>query len=109
MPVTSELHGGVLVPLTDNRAYVVLLNGKRTLKEKKAATTVEAYLLQPDKKTPFPEKPSSVEVKIDTPDGQQTVSLKPAADSSDPRAAGTSSGPRSSSSRRLDGEVMVVS
>jgi hypothetical protein len=83
-PATSELHGGVLVPLTDKQAYVELLNGDRQKRGKVFETTLVTYLLQPDLKTPFGETPTSVEVKIGTPKGDQVVALKAAPESADP-------------------------
>jgi hypothetical protein len=85
VPQSSEHHGGVLVPLTDKEAYVEILNGKRETKKGKASeSTIVAYLLQPDQKTPFSETPKSVQVKIGTPKGEQLVSLKAEPDSTDP-------------------------
>jgi hypothetical protein len=84
VPPPSEHHGGVLVPLTDKQAYVELLNGKRETKNKVSQTNIVAYLLQPDLKTPFSETPKSVQVKIGTPKGEQTVTLKAEPDSTDP-------------------------
>jgi len=43
-----------------------------------------AYWLQPDLKTPLSETPTSVEVQIDTPKGEQVLALKAAPDSTDP-------------------------
>lgn len=84
VPATGEHHGGILIPLTDNQAYVELLNGDRQKKGKGYETTLVAYLLQPDQKTPFSETPTSVEIKIGTPKGDQVVPLKAARDSADP-------------------------
>ena len=84
VPPTSEHHGGILIPLTDKQAYVELLNGKREENGNGYETSLVAYLLQPDQKTPFSETPTSVEVKIGTPKGEQVVALKPAPDSADP-------------------------
>jgi hypothetical protein len=84
VPTSSEHHGGVLVPLTDKQAYVELLNGQREMKGNVAETTLVAFLLQTDMKTPFSETPTSVEVKIGTPKGNQVVALKAAPDSADP-------------------------
>ena len=76
VPATSEHHGGILIPLTDNQAYVELVNGDRLKKGKTFETTLVAYLLQPDQKTPSSETPTSVEVKIGTANGDQVVALK---------------------------------
>lgn len=84
IPATSENHGGILIPLTDNQAYVELVNGDRLKKGKTYETTLMAYLLQPDQKTPSSETPTSVEVKIGTPKGDQRVALQAAPDSADP-------------------------
>ncbi len=84
MPPPSEHYGGVLVSLTDKQAYVELLNGKRETKNKVSQTNIVAYLLQPDLKTPFSETPKSERVKIGTPKGEQTVTLKAEPDSTDP-------------------------
>ena len=84
VPQTSEHHGGILIPLTDKQAYVELLNGSREKKGKAYDTTLVAYLLQPDLKSAFAETPTSVEVKIGTPKGEQRVALKAAPDSTDP-------------------------
>lgn len=87
VPRISQNHGGVVFPLTDQQAYVELLNGKGEVKGKSYQTTLVAYLLQPDRKTPFAEAPTSVEIKIGTPRGDQVVPLKPAPDSSDPQGS----------------------
>jgi hypothetical protein len=84
VPATSENHGGILIPLTDNQAYVELVNGDRLKKGRVYETTLVAYLLQPDQKTPSSETATSVEVKIGTPKGDQVVALKAAPDSADP-------------------------
>ena len=84
VPATSEHHGGILIPLTDNQAYLELLNGKREKKGKAFQTNLIAYLLQPDRKTPFSETPTSVEIKMGTPKGEEVIALKAAADSADP-------------------------
>jgi hypothetical protein len=84
VPPIGEHHGGVLIPLTDNQAYVELVNGDRLKKGTTYETTLVAYLLQPDRKAPFSETPTSVEVKIGTPTGDQVVALKAAPDSTDP-------------------------
>ena len=108
VPETSENHGGILVPLTDKQAYVELLNGKREMKGKIADTTLVAYLLQPDIKTPFSETPTSVEVKIGTPRGEQAVALKPAPDSTDPLgSARFVSTPGPFELNQVGGEVIV--
>jgi hypothetical protein len=82
-PTTSVNHGGILIPLTDNQAYVELLNGDRLKKGTSYQTTLVAYLLQADQKTASTEVPTSVEVKIGTPKGDQVVALKAAPDSVD--------------------------
>jgi hypothetical protein len=88
VPPTSELHGGILIPLTDKQAYVELLNGKRQKKGKAAyETTLVAYLLGSDHETAFQEKPESVEIKIGTATGEQLVALMAAPDSTDPVGA----------------------
>jgi hypothetical protein len=84
VPATSEHHGGILVPLTDEQAYAELLNGDRVKKGKAVETTLVAYLLQRDLKTPLPGTPASVEIKIGTPKGDQVVALKAAPDPADP-------------------------
>lgn len=84
VPAPSEHHGGILVPLTDKQAYVELLNGKREMKGNVAETTIVAYLLQSDMKTPLSETPTSVEIKIGTPRGEQVIALKASPDSTDP-------------------------
>jgi hypothetical protein len=84
VPPTSELHGGILVPLSDDLACVELLNAKREKKGNVFQTDLVAYLLQPDGKTAFAETPTSVEVKLGTPKGEQVVPLKAAPDASDP-------------------------
>jgi hypothetical protein len=84
VPATSEHRGGILIPLADKQAYLELLNGKREKKGKGYETDLVAYLLQPDQKTAFSETPTSVEVKIGTPTGDQVVTLKAAPDSADP-------------------------
>jgi hypothetical protein len=84
VPLTSEHHGGILIPLTDNQAFLELLNGKREKKGKGYETNLIAYLLQPDRKSPFSETPTSVEVKMGTPKGEQVITLKALADSTDP-------------------------
>jgi hypothetical protein len=84
VPATSENHGGVLIPLTDNQAYLELVNGDRQKKGKAYQTTLVAYLLQADQKTPSAEAPTSVEVKIGTPKGDEVVALKAAPDPADP-------------------------
>jgi hypothetical protein len=84
VPAVSENHGGVLVPLTDKQAYVELLNGKREKRGKVYETTLVTYLLQPDLKTAFQEPPTSVDIKMGTPRGEQTIALKAAPDSADP-------------------------
>jgi hypothetical protein len=84
VPATSEHHGGILIPLTDKQAYVELLNGKREKNGKGYETTLVAYLLQSDQETPFAETPTSVQISIGTPSGEQLVALKAAPDSTDP-------------------------
>ncbi len=84
VPTSSEHHGGILIPLTDRQAYVELLNGKREMKGKVAETTIVAYLLQTDMKTPLAETPTSVEIKVGTPKGEQVIALRASPDSSDP-------------------------
>jgi hypothetical protein len=84
VPPPAEQHGGILVPLADDQAYVELLNGQREMKGRVAETTLVAYVLQPDRKTPFAETPTSVEIKIGTPKGEEVVPLKAAPDPSDP-------------------------
>ncbi len=83
---TGEHHGGILIPLTDNEAYLELLNGNREKKGKGKAfeTTLVAYLFQSDQKTPVSGVPATVVVKMGTPAGEQTIALKPSADTSDP-------------------------
>jgi hypothetical protein len=81
---TGEHHGGVLIPLTDNEAYLELANGDRLKKGRVFETTLVAYLLQPDQKTVFAETPTSVQVKIGTPKGEEVVPLKAAPVSADP-------------------------
>lgn len=84
VPATAEQHGGILVPLNDNEGYVEILNGKWTMKGRVGETTLVAYLLQPDRKSAFTQTPTSVEIKIDTPKGDQVVALKASPDSADP-------------------------
>ena len=86
MAATAEHHGGIMIPLTDNQAYVELLNGNRDKKGNGKAfeTTLVAYLFQSDQKTPVSGVPATVVVKLGTPTGEQTIALKPAADTSDP-------------------------
>ena len=86
-PAPGTVYGGILVPLTNDRCYVELLNDKRERKGKVFQTTIVAYLLQADRKTPLAEEPASVQVKIDTPKGPMTVPLQPAPGSGEP--AGT--------------------
>jgi hypothetical protein len=80
----GQSHGGIMVPLADNEAYVELLNGNPEKGVKDPGTPIVAYVLQPDMKTPLAEAPTSVEVKIGTPKGDQVVPLKAAPDSGDP-------------------------
>ena len=75
IPPASPLHGGILVPLPDKQGYVELLNDKRQRKYGASETTIVAYLLGPDQKTALGQKPTNVSVKLDTPSGQQTISL----------------------------------
>jgi hypothetical protein len=84
VPATSENHGGILIALTDDQAYLELLNGNRQRKGKTSETILEAYLLQPDRKTAYAEAPTSVEVKMGTAQGDKVVALKAAPVSSDP-------------------------
>jgi hypothetical protein len=84
VPATGENHGGVLIPLTDNQAYLELLNGKRQKKGKTYEANLEAYLLQPDRKSAFDRPPTSVEVRIGTPSGEKTVALKAEPVTTDP-------------------------
>ena len=108
VPATSEHHGGILIPLTDRQAYVELLNGKREMKGKVAETTIVAYLLQSDTKTPFSETPTSVEIKLGTPKGEQVIALTASPDSSDPLGSSrfvSSSGPFELN--QVGGEVTV--
>jgi hypothetical protein len=84
VPPTSELHGGILIPLTDKQAYLELLNGKREKSGKGYQTSLMAYLLQSDQKTPFSATPTSMEVKMGTPAGDKVIALQPAPDSIDP-------------------------
>ena len=51
-------------------------------------TTIIAYLLEPDLKTALAQTPTSVQVKVGTPKGEQVVTLKPAPDSADPVGGG---------------------
>ena len=61
------------------------MNGDRLKKGRTPdQTTLVAYLLQPDQKTPSSEVPTSVEVKIGTPKGDEVVALKASPDSADP-------------------------
>jgi hypothetical protein len=84
VPPPAEHHGGILVALTDDQAYVELLNGQREMKGRVAETTLVAYVLQPDRKTAIAETPTSVEIKIGTPKGEEVVPLKAAPDPADP-------------------------
>ena len=86
VPATAEHHGGILIPLTDNQAYLELMNGTREKKGKgkPSQTTLVAYLFQSDQKTPVSGVPATVMVKMETPAGEQSIALKPAADTSDP-------------------------
>ena len=68
-------HGGVLVALPDKEAYVELLNGDRKKKGTTYDTTIIAYLLEPDLKTALTHPPTSVQVKVGTPKGEQVVKL----------------------------------
>jgi hypothetical protein len=83
-PSAGDLHGGVLVPLTDNQGYAELLNDKRETKARELRMDLVAYLLGPDKKTAMAETPSSVEVKIRTTKGEKAVKLRPSPAPSDP-------------------------
>ncbi len=74
----SELHGGILVPLSEDQGYVELLNGERQRRSSK--TTIVAYLLQNDRKTPATQKPTDFIVKL----GGDPVPLHPAQDAHDP-------------------------
>ena len=84
VPESSEHHGGVLVPLGEKEVYAELTNGDRKKSGASSDTTIIAYLLQPDLKTSITETPTSVQVKIGTPKGDQVVDLKAAPDSADP-------------------------
>jgi hypothetical protein len=107
---TGENHGGVMIPLTDNQAYVELLNGNREKKAKGKPfeTTLVAYLFQSDQKTPVTGVPATVVVKMATPTGEQTIALKPEADTSDPAgSARFVSGPGPFELMQTGGEVSV--
>jgi hypothetical protein len=80
LPASSPLHGGVLIPLPEDRGYVELLNERRERQGRTFQTTIVAYLLQPDQKTALLAKPSKVSVKLDTPRGPATVDLVPKSD-----------------------------
>jgi hypothetical protein len=83
-PSAGDLHGGVLVPLTDSQGYVELLNDKREVKAKQLQMDLVAYVLESDRKTAMAEAPTSVEVKIQTSKGEKAVKLQPSPDASDP-------------------------
>ena len=108
VPETGEHHGGVLVPLTDKEVYVELVNGDRKKNGKTYDTTIVAYLLQPDLKTALAEKPTSVQIKIGTPKGDQVVALKEAPDSADPVGSSRfTSDPGAFDLHQTGGEVTV--
>jgi hypothetical protein len=65
LPVSGPLHGGVLVPLTNDEAVVEVLNGERRRSGSGVTQTVIAYVLQPDRKTPVSAAPSQVTVSLD--------------------------------------------
>jgi hypothetical protein len=84
----TPLHGGIVIPFPDKNGLIELLNGegKRT-----AATfepTVVAYFLQSDGKTALAILPAEVVVKLDTAQGQKTITLKPKPETSDPVGSG---------------------
>ena len=84
VPATSENHGGILIPLTDNQAYLELVNGNR--KKGRTSTRRPSWptCSKPTRRRPSSEAPTSVEVKIGTPKGEQVVALKASPDSADP-------------------------
>jgi hypothetical protein len=109
IPPTSALHGGILVPLPEDRGYVELVNGQRTSRSRTVITTIVAYLMQSDQKTALTSTPSSVSVKLLTPKGQKEVPLKHTPEPGDP--AGTArfvSEPGPLELNGAGGEITVV-
>ncbi len=84
VPPASEHHGGVLVPLPENQAYVELLNGKRVKSGKKVETTIVAYMLQADKQTALSPIPTEVVVQLETTKGPSNVLLRSEPEQGDP-------------------------
>jgi hypothetical protein len=72
---TSNLHGGILIPLPEDQGFVELLNDRYEKKRAAYLTTIVAYVLQPDKKTAFPKPPTSVSVTLLTSKGKKTIPL----------------------------------
>lgn len=108
-PAPSQLHGGILVPLSGDEGYVELLNGKRERKGKEWDTTVVAYVLQADKQTAFSPTPTLVVLKLETAKGPVSVPLQAKPDAAD--AAGSTRFVSKSGDYVLDqrgGEVNVT-
>jgi hypothetical protein len=84
VPPTSALHGGILVPLPEQKGFVELLNDKMEKRYGVYETTIVAYLLQPDQKTPLQPKPTNVSIKLDTAKGQKSIPLVEKPDTADP-------------------------
>jgi hypothetical protein len=84
VPASSPLHGGILVALPDNQAYIELLNDRRERKGRGFLTTIVAYLLQPDQKTAVTQQAKSFTVKLGAPPGEKALTMRPAPDQSDP-------------------------
>ena len=80
----SPLHGGILIPLPEDQGYVELLNDKSVPRGRVAHTTIVAYVLQPDQKSPVAQQVQSVIVKLGAPPDAQMVALHPDPDRSDP-------------------------
>jgi hypothetical protein len=84
VPASSPLHGGILIPLPEDQGFVEILNDQRVRKGNRIATTIVAYLLQPDQKSPITQSSASVTVKLGTPPDVRTIKMRPEPGGSDP-------------------------
>jgi hypothetical protein len=84
VPAGSPLHGGILIALPEDQGFVELLNDQRVRKGNAILTTIVAYLLQPDQKSPVTQPSPAVTVKLGAPPAVRTVKMRPDPDRGDP-------------------------
>jgi hypothetical protein len=81
---SSPLHGGILIPLPENQGFVELLNDKHVMKGRVLHTTIVAYFLQPDRKSPITQPAPAITIKLGAPPDVRTVTMRPEPDGKDP-------------------------